>query len=317
MDVTSGFPGSGGGARPPAPFARAADEYLGHLAVERGLARNTLDAYRRDLDAYLAFLSARGINSPDGVTRSDIEALVVERTGAGFAESSTNRLLSTVKGFHRFMQREQISDASPAAAVRALRTDDRLPDCLSVEAVGRLLDQPFPATPAGVRDRMMLEVLYGCGLRASELVGLDLDDLALADEFIRVRGKGSRERLVPIVGQARSRLADYLDRARPELAARARASSTSAVVLNCRGGRVSRQTVHAVCERAGRAAGIEGLHPHTLRHTFATHMLAGGADLRVIQEILGHADISTTQVYTHVDRTRVREVYLASHPRAR
>lgn len=298
-------------------LARPAEEYLGHLAVERGLAPNTLAAYRRDLDAYLAHLAARGVLAPDGVTRSDIEAFIVARTEAGYAESSTNRALSAVKGFHRFMLREQIAASSPTAAVRALRSEDRLPDCLSVEAVGLLLDQPFPDTPAGARDRMMLEVLYGCGLRASELAGLDLDDLVLADEFLRVRGKGSKERLVPIVGQARARLELYLADARPSLAAHGRGAATPAVVLNCRGGRISRQTVHAVCERAGRAVGIEGLHPHTLRHSFATHMLAGGADLRTIQEILGHADIATTQVYTHLDRSQVREVYLSSHPRAR
>lgn len=298
-------------------LARPAEEYLGHLAVERGLAPNTLAAYRRDLDAYLVHLAARGVLEPDGVTRADVEAFIMARAAAGYAESSTNRALSAMKGFHRFMQREQISTTSPTAAVRALRTEDRLPDCLSVQAVGRLLDQPFPDTPAGARDRMMLEVLYGCGLRASELVGLDLDDLALADEFLRVRGKGSKERLVPIVGQAKARLGDYLASVRPSLAAHGRGGASPAVVLNCRGGRISRQTVHAVCERAGRVVGIDGLHPHTLRHSFATHMLAGGADLRTIQEILGHADIATTQVYTHLDRTQVREVYLSSHPRAR
>ena len=297
-------------------LARPAEEYLGHLAVERGLAPNTLAAYRRDLDAYLAHLAARGVLAPDEVARSDIEAFIVARTEAGYAESSTNRALSAVKGFHRFMLREQIAASSPTAAVRALRSEDRLPDCLSVEAVGLLLDQPFPDTPAGARDRMMLEVLYGCGLRASELAGLDLDDLVLADEFLRVRGKGSKERLVPIVGQARARLERYLADARPSLAAHGRGAATPAVVLNCRGGRVSRQTVHAVCERAGRAVGIEGLHPHTLRHSFATHLLEGGADLRVIQEILGHSDISTTQIYTHVNRSHIRKEYLGAHPRA-
>ena len=201
--------------------------------------------------------------------------------------------------------------------MRVLRTEDRLPDCLSVDAVGRLLDQPFPDTPAGARDRMMLEVLYGCGLRASELVGLDLDDLALADEFLRVRGKGSKERLVPIVGQAKARLGGLSRLGASEPGRpwpRGRVAGSRAQLPR---GEDSRQTVHAVCERAGRAVGIDGLHPHTLRHSFATHMLSGGADLRTIQGDLGHADIATTQVYTHLDRTQVREVYLSSHPRAR
>ena len=162
-----------------------------------------------------------------------------------------------------------------------------------------------------------LEVLYGCGLRVSELCGLDLRDLYLDDEFMRVFGKGSKERVVPIVGSARSALAAYLAGPRAELAAHDRVRRGSAAVfLNKNGGRISRQSVHATCERYGRLVGIEGLHPHTLRHSFATHLLAGGADLRVLQEILGHADISTTQIYTHLDRSQLQEVYLAAHPRA-
>ena len=298
------------------PLERARDEYLGHLAVERGLARNTLEAYRRDLDAYLGFLAARGIDAPGAVGRSDVEDFVAERRDGGYASTSVNRELSAIKGFHRFMVREGVTDAHPTSAIRFSRQEDRLPDCLTIEQANALLEQPFPPTDAGARDRAMLEVLYGCGLRASELCGLDVGDLYLDDEFLRVRGKGSKERLVPIAGSARRALAAYLDGARPSLAARSRSGLSPAVFLNARGGRISRQSVHAIVERSGSAVGIEGLHPHTLRHSFATHMLAGGADLRVLQEILGHANIATTQIYTHVDRTQLREVYLAAHPRA-
>lgn len=307
----------GGGDRVPhTAIERGCEEYLGHLAVERGLSRNTLDAYRRDLATYAGFLHERGIDDPGQVTRGDVEDFVAAQREAGYASSSINRRLSAVKGMHRFLVREGQTEAHPTSAVRFTRADDRLPDCLSIDQASALLEQPFPPTDAGVRDHAMLEVLYGCGLRASELCGLDVDDLYLDDEFLRVRGKGSKERLAPITGAALRALTEYLADARSALASHARRGATSAVFLNVRGGRISRQSVHTIVERCGRFVGIEGLHPHTLRHSFATHMLAGGADLRVLQEILGHASISTTQVYTHIDRTQLREVYLSAHPRA-
>ena len=299
-------------------LSRCCDEFLSHLSVERNLAENTIAAYRRDLAGYLAFLAERGITAPDEVTRRDVEDFIATRRDAGAAGSSIDRALSAVKGLHRFMVREGLATAHPTATIRAPKKDERLPEFITVVQARALLDQRFPDTAAGQRDRTVLEVLYGCGLRASELTGLNLGDLYLDEEFLRVVGKGSKERLVPIVGTARAALASYVDDgARAELAAHARdVGAGSAVFLNARGGRLSRQSVHTLCERYGRAVGIEGLHPHTLRHSFATHMLAGGADLRVLQEILGHADISTTQVYTHLDRTQLREVYLAAHPRA-
>lgn len=296
---------------------RCRAEYVNHLSVERNLAVNTIGAYDRDLRAYLAFLAERGIFAPDDVDRRDVEDFVAAKRADRAADSSVNRALSAVKGFHRFMVREGLSSTHPAATLRIPKMTDRLPEVISIEAAGRLLDQGFPDTAAGARDRAVLEVLYGCGLRASELCGLDVGETYLDEGFLRVTGKGSKERLVPLVGTARCVLANYLDGARGELAGRARSLATSpSVFLNMRGTRLSRQSVHAICERYGRAVGIEGLHPHTLRHSFATHMLAGGADLRALQEILGHADIATTQIYTHVDRTHLREVYLAAHPRA-
>lgn len=307
----------GGGDRVPhTAIERGCEEYLGYLAVERGLSRNTLDAYRRDLATYAGFLHERGIDDPGRVTRGDVEDFVAAQREAGYASSSINRRLSAVKGMHRFLVREGQTEAHPTSAVRFTRADDRLPDCLSIDQASALLEQPFPPTDTGVRDHAMLEVLYGCGLRASELCGLDVDDLYLDDEFLRVRGKGSKERLAPITGAALRALTEYLADARSALASHERCGATSAVFLNVRGGRISRQSVHTIVERYGRFVGIEGLHPHTLRHSFATHMLAGGADLRVLQEILGHASISTTQIYTHIDRTQLREVYLSAHPRA-
>lgn len=299
-------------------LSRCRDEFLSHLAVERNLAANTIAAYRRDLSGYLAFLTARGIVRPDDVARRDVEDFVASRREAGAAGSSIDRALSAVKGLHRFMVREGLATAHPTAAIQAPKKDERLPEFITIAQAQALLDQPFPGTAAGTRDHAALEVLYGCGLRVSELTGLNLGDLYLDEEFLRVVGKGSKERLAPIAGSARRALASYIeDGARAELAGHARgAGAGSAVFLNARGGRLTRQSVHALCERYGRAAGIEGLHPHMLRHSFATHMLAGGADLRVLQEILGHADISTTQVYTHLDRTQLRDVYLAAHPRA-
>lgn len=302
---------------PKTALERAAEEYLAYLAIERNLSDNTVSSYRRDLRAYFEFLGERGVVDPDDASRGDIEDLTAARRDGGYADASIERMLSAIKGFHGFMAREGLSKANPTSVMHLPKKEERLPDLISIDAATALLEQPFPQTAAGARDRAELEMLYGCGVRVSELTGLDLRDLYLDEEFIRVFGKGSKERLVPLVGSARRALEDYLAGPRAELAAHKRsAEAVSAVFLNKNGGRISRQSVHAMCERYGRMVGIEGLHPHTLRHSFATHMLAGGADLRVLQEILGHANIATTQIYTHLDRTHLQEVYLAAHPRA-
>ncbi len=293
---------------------RALREFTSYLAVERGASPNTVEAYGRDLARYVHDLESHGITDPDDVTQKDIEAHIQALTNEGLAPASVERAISAIKVFSRFMLTERLASVHPAADLPLPKRPERLPDVISVEQAAALLDQPFPATPAGQRDRAMLEVLYGCGLRASELVGLDMRQVMLDDELVRVLGKGSKERLVPIMGSAARVLGIYLDQWRGELCNPTR--PTGAVFLNQRGGRISRQTLHAVVERYGRFAGIKGLHPHTLRHSFATHMLEGGADLRVVQEILGHADISTTQLYTHIDRSHIRRAYLDAHPRA-
>ncbi len=294
-------------------LARAKREYLDYLAIERGSSSNTVEAYGRDLDRYLAFLSDAGIARPEDVTRAAIEDHIAALTNVGLAPTSVERAVSAIKGFHRFMVADQITENHPTADLPLPAKPKHLPDVLSIEQARALLEQTFRETPLDQRDRAILEVLYGCGLRVSELCGLDQREVYLDDEMLRVFGKGSKERVVPIMGSAAAALGDYLVRWRPQLVGK---RLSGAVFLNARGGRISRQSVHAICERYGRLAGIEGLHPHTLRHSFATHMLEGGADLRIVQEILGHANIATTQLYTHVDRTHVRMAYLAAHPRA-
>ena len=289
-------------------------EYLGYLAVERGSSGNTVAAYGRDLRRYVSWLAELGVSDPEDVTRELVEAHVAELTETGLAPASVERAVSAIKGLHRFMVSDGICSAHPTSDLPLPAKPARLPDVISVEDAGRLLDQPFPRTPTGLRDRAVLEVLYGCGLRASELMGLDLRAVLLDEELLRVFGKGEKERVVPILGTAAEALGAYLERGRGALEGR---RPTQAVFLNARGGRLTRQSVHAIVEKYGRVVGIRGLHPHTLRHSFATHLLEGGADLRAVQELLGHANVATTQLYTHVDRSHIRRVYLAAHPRAR
>ncbi len=303
----------------PNELERDLDDYLDYLRVEKGAARNTQAAYGRDIRAWVSWLAGQGIGSADDVTRDDIERYSAQLHEEGRAPSSVERAISAIKGFHSFLYADGLTKALPAVDVRLPKKPERLPQTITVSAAFDLLDQPFPETPQGLRDKAMLEVLYGCGLRVSELCGLDLNECYLDEGFLRILGKGSKERLVPIVGTALQALTSYLQTGRPGLhiANAPLDQDPHAVFLNMRGRRITRQGVFDVVERAGAAVGISGLHPHTLRHAFATHMLAGGADLRVLQEILGHADISTTQIYTHVDREHLREEYLFAHPRAR
>ncbi len=294
------------------------DEYLGHLSVERGASRHTLSAYGRDLTEYREFLAGRGVAEVGSVSGDDVTAFVAHLRARGLAPSTVERKVAAIKGFHKFLVREGITSNHPTARLPLPKVPERLPDVVSIDEVDRVLGQPFPDGPVGLRDRAILETLYGCGLRVSELVGLDTTDIDLHGGFVRVFGKGSKERIVPVAGMASASLDAYLREGRPRLrAVRSIAGVGSALFLNQRGGRLSRQSVFVLVRTYGARAGIDGLHPHTLRHSYATHMLEGGADLRSLQEMLGHADISTTQVYTHVDRRHIREEYLTTHPRAR
>jgi len=312
-----------GGADEAPPLVEAIEAYLDHLAVERGLAGNTLAAYRRDLRRYVAFLTDLGHASPAQVTEADVRAFVTTlRTGTDetrpLAASSTARVVAAVHGWHRFCVLEGWTASDPAHAVRPPAQPRRLPRAISVADVERLLEAASVGDgPLPLRDRALLELLYSTGARISEVVGLDVDDLELAAgrTSARLLGKGHKERAVPVGSYAVQAVQAYLVRSRPVLAAAGR--GTPAVFLNTRGARLSRQTAWAALRTAARRAGIaDDVSPHTLRHSFATHLLAGGADVRVVQELLGHASVTTTQIYTHVTPDSLREVYTLAHPRA-
>jgi integrase/recombinase XerD len=294
------------------------DDFLSYMAVERGASPNTIAAYRRDLVTYDTFLLERGVSEPGEVRREDVTAFVSFLQASGLSPASVERKAAAVKSFHKFLVREGVTDNHPTASMPLPKKPQRLPDVASIADVGRLLEQPFPEGPVGLRDRAILETLYGCGMRVSELTGLDLADVELKEGYIRVFGKGGKERGVPVGGAALAALEEYLAHGRRFLRSKGRRSrqDPTAFFINVRGGRLTRQTVFEMVRRYGDRVGID-LHPHTLRHSFATHMLQGGADLRSLQEILGHSDIATTQLYTHVDRTHLREEYLSTHPRAR
>ncbi|PJI85422.1 site-specific tyrosine recombinase XerD [Luteimicrobium subarcticum] len=302
---------------------QALDQYLAHLTVERGLSRNTTSAYRRDLARYLRFLDARGVTGVTGVDPACVEAfLVAVRTGddgAVLSAASAARCLAAVRGWHAFLAAEGDTPTDPARDVRPPARPRRLPHALAVDDVARLLDAAGSGDgPGPLRDRALLELVYSSGARISEAVGLDVDDVDLtgAAPAVRLFGKGRKERVVPVGSYAVAAVDAYLVRARPALAATGRGGP--AVFLNTRGDRLSRQSAWAVLRRAADTAGLgEHVSPHTLRHSFATHLLAGGADVRVVQELLGHASVTTTQLYTQVTPDALREVYLTSHPRAR
>lgn len=296
---------------------RALERYLRHVTIERGLAAHTLAAYRRDLDAYVAWLSARGIGDTAQIDAAAISAFIAERSSAipMPAASSIARLQSSVRGWHRFLVREGIDADDPSARLRPPKLGRTLPKALTIDQVERLLAAPSPDEASGIRDRALLELLYATGARVSEAVSLDVDDLAHG-EILRLRGKGAKERIVPIGSYARAAVDAYLTRVRPELAARGRASAK--LFLGVRGAPLSRQSAWLILRDAAEKAQISvDVSPHTLRHSFATHLLQGGADVRVVQELLGHASVATTQIYTHVTVDALRDAYLTSHPRAR
>jgi integrase/recombinase XerD len=298
-------------------------EYETWLRVERGLAPNSLAAYRRDLRRYAAYLRRRGITGDvahvdESVVAGYVEELQQARTDDGlrrYKESSIARSLAAVRSFHRFCVEEGLLGSDPSEEVGAPRVPQGIPKALTEAEVEALLDAVPGDGPRPRRDRAILELLYAGGLRISELVGLDLGDVDLYDGLVRVLGKGNKERVVPLGRTAREAVGDYLTTGRPELAGR---TGTPALFLNARGGRLTRQGAWLIVRAAGDRAGLQGrLFPHVLRHSCATHMLDRGADIRVVQELLGHASLSTTQVYTKVSPERLRAVYDAAHPRAR
>ncbi|WP_308788805.1 site-specific tyrosine recombinase XerD [Phycicoccus endophyticus] len=303
-------------------MARAAEAWLTHLDVERGVSRHTLAAYRRDLGRWMEHLGSVGVTRPEDVTPAHVAEFLArlregDATHGPLAASSAARTLVAVRGLHRFLALEGVLDADPTREVAPPRTPERLPKAIAVDQVERLLAAASVGdTPTALRDRALLEVLYGTGARISETVGLDVDDLAGEEGVVRLRGKGGKERVVPLGSYASEALSAWLVRGRPALAAHGR--GTPALFLGVRGARLSRQSAWAVLRAAAERAGLPGhLSPHTLRHSFATHLLEGGADVRVVQELLGHASVTTTQIYTRVTVQQLREVYAQAHPRAR
>ena len=310
----------------------AVRSYLDHLVVERGLAGNSVSSYRRDLSRYAEFLAEQGTSDISAVAEEQVAGFLA-RLRAGdpdhpaLSASSAARAVVAVRGLHRFCLREGVTATDVAAAVRPPRPAKRLPKALPVSDVAAILEAAgSPGTALAMRDRALLELLYGTGARISEAVGLDVDDLdldldpaaaaAVPDAAVRLRGKGGRERVVPMGSYAVGALDAYLVRARPQLAGWGK--GTAALFLNARGGRLSRQSAWSVLVKVADRAGVRAdVSPHTLRHSFATHLLDGGADVRVVQELLGHASVTTTQVYTLVTVDKLREVYASAHPRAR
>ena len=301
------------------------DAYLRHLTIERGMAKNTIAAYRADLNRYAAFLESNAITAPDQITELVITDFAESlKVTSGLISSSVARVLAGVRGLHKFWLLENITPGDVAAAVKPPKSPRNLPTAITVEQIEKLLAAAGPdpadesamaADPVRVRDRAMLELLYATGARISELINLDLDDL-VDPTLVRLFGKGSKERIVPVGGYAQRALEAYLVRTRPTLVGQGK--GTPALFLNQRGGRLSRQSAWQIISEAARVAEIPGeISPHTFRHSFATHLLEGGADVRVVQELLGHSSVATTQIYTLVTVDKLREIYGTAHPRAR
>ncbi|MDR6794288.1 integrase/recombinase XerD [Pseudarthrobacter oxydans] len=312
-------------AAPPTAVDRGITDYLQHMGVERGLAANTLSAYRRDLTRYARYLAAAGCARPEDITRHHVTGYVRALAdgsdgGSTLGVRSAARTVVAVRGLHKFWALEGFTPTDPASEVHPPMPGKRLPKAISVDEVTRILEAAGTDTATGLRDRALLEFLYSTGARISEAVGLDVDDISLDAEasgpaIVRLFGKGSKERLVPLGSYGARALEAYLVRGRPLLAAKGK--GTPALFLNARGGRISRQSAWTILKAAAEKANItKDVSPHTLRHSFATHLLEGGADVRVVQELLGHASVTTTQVYTLVTAETLREIYAAAHPRA-
>lgn len=295
--------------------------YLDHLRIERGLSINSIESYQRDLGKFLTILSEKSLTF-SSLTDADISAVVGDLKSSGLAPTSINRFLSSIKGFYKYCEREyQIS--SPMSDINQFKVARKLPKALSVDEVTRLIESTNnPADPASLRDRAILEILYGTGARVAELVGIDINDISTDDfdgeviTILKLRGKGSKERLVPLGKFALVALDNYLVRLRPALLAH-NSQNERALFLNARGMRLTRQSAWSTVLKSAKATGLEGrVSPHVFRHSYATHLLDGGADIRVVQELLGHASVTTTQIYTLVTIDKVRETYSLAHPRS-
>ena len=303
----------GAGAR----FESLVLDFLSYLELERGLSRNTLTAYRTDLHQYGEFLTGHDCDALEARPREIAEFLADLATGNGrppCAATTVHRKTACLRSFYKHLRRDELIADDPTAALSAPRRAKKLPQVLNYPEVRLLLAAPRGDEPTTTRDRALLEVMYACGLRASETIGLELSDLDLREGFLRARGKGSKERLVPLGRKAIAAIGVYMRSGRPKLIGERHEPK---LFVNFRGGPLTRQGLYKIVMRHARAAGLSSrMSPHTLRHSFATHLLAGGCDLRAVQEMLGHADISTTQMYTHLSGDRLKEVYFSAHPRA-
>ena len=290
-------------------------DFLAYLEFERGLSRNTLEAYRTDLLQLGRFLEGRGVSVLAAKNADLADFLTSLATQERPASPATiHRKTACLRSFYRHLRREGVMDEDPTATLSGPRRSRKLPGVLSRGEIERLLSQPKGTEPTALRDRALLELLYACGLRASEAIGLELRDLDLEEGVLRARGKGSKERIVPVGQRAVRALRTYIERGRRELV---KGGSESRLFVNFRGGPLTRQGLYKIVRRHASSAGLaDRMSPHTLRHTFATHLLAGGCDLRSVQEMLGHADVATTQLYTHLSSERLKDVYFRAHPRA-
>ena len=302
--------------RPPLPpsLDRAREDFLGYLRYERRLSDHTVDAYASDLIRYLAWLAAHGRRAVDGITSAEIEQFLTEEGRRGVGGRTLARRVSCYRGFHGYLARRRRVLGDPTTLLEPPRKARRLPEVLTVEEAARLVESPRGDDPLGLRDRAILELLYGSGLRVSEVLELPQDALRLSEAQVRVVGKGHRERVVPLTGVSVRTLRTYLRDGRPALVG---SRTSDQVFLNRRGGKLSRMGLWRILAGHARQAGLERrFHPHMLRHSFATHLLEGGADLRVIQELLGHSSVTTTEIYTRVDRGFLQEVHRKFHPRS-
>ena len=289
-------------------------EYLAHIKLEKNLSQNTVSSYKIDINAFISFLKDSGIDDPSDISSDHIGSFFKTLKELGLLGSSSARYFSSLKGFFLYLLKNKYIVKNPIEKITAPRISKKLPGVLDVSEVEKILSAPDANDKLGLRDKAMLELFYACGTRVSELINIKVNDLFFEDEIIRVFGKGSKERLIPVGSSAVKWVGEYLKKSRPVLMKKSKSENN--LFLNSRGSKLSRMGVWKIIDRYVKQAGIEkDVHPHTFRHSFATHLLEGGADLRAVQEMLGHADISTTQIYTHIDRDYIKQVHKQYHPR--
>ena len=289
-------------------------EYLAHIKLEKNLSKNTVSSYKNDITAFISYLKNKGKEDPSIISSNDIGGFFKTLNELGLSGSSSARYFSSLKGFFLYLLKNKYILKNPIEKITAPKIAKRLPGVLDVNEIDKILSAPEVNDKLGLRDKAILELFYACGTRVSELIDLKVNDLFFDDEIIRVFGKGSKERLIPIGSSAINWVGEYLKKGRPLLMKKSKSENN--LFLNSRGSKLSRMGVWKIIDRYVKEAGIEKeVHPHTFRHSFATHLLEGGADLRAVQEMLGHADISTTQIYTHVDRDYIKQIHKQYHPR--